>query len=267
MAVHFRVVDAAPFLFDPGEFIGIRHEIPGVGVRRTPYCITSPPSDDNQFRLIIRLVPDGPLSIYLGGLQPGDTINFRGPNGRSMLPKEEGTELVMLATGVGIGPFLSFAGHMLPQGFDRPIQLYWGLRLTDDICLLDELEDFVAHYRNFRYYISLSQPPPGWKGLRGRLTETVPPRLETLSGKHFYLVGNGAMIEEMGTTLSDRGIDRSLIYEERYFNVRYKPDAFTLDGIRARYVADDLTSPQAEREAFEREFRSRPPMRSTVPRP
>ena len=261
VAIRFRVVDGGPFEFEPGEFIGIRHDVPGVGPRRTPYCITSPPSDDLEFRLLVRLVPEGPLSIYLGNLAVGDEIDFRGPNGRSMLPKEPDTELILLATGVGIGPFISLAGHILgtEQFASRRLRVFWGLRLVDDICLLDELDALAAH-PNFEYRISLSQPPPGWRGLRGRVTESVPPLLETLGEKHFYLVGNGAMIEEMATTLSDRGVDRSLIYEERYFNVRYRPNPASLEMIRSRYVAGDIVSPQDEREAFEREFRARPPV-------
>jgi len=262
VGIGFRVVDEHPFDFEPGEFVGIRHEVPGVGSRRTPYCITSPPGPNREFRLIVRLVPDGPLSIYLGDLKVGDEINFRGPNGRSMVPKEPDTDLIMLGTGVGIGPFLSLAGHVLVSDdfAARRLIVYWGLRLVDDICLLDELDALAAAHPNFEYHITLSQPPPGWSGLRGRVTESVPPLLETLGDKHFYLVGNGAMIEEMAMTLSDRGVDRKLIYEERYFNVRYHPDAATLERIRAGYVAADIISPQDEREAFEREFRSRPPV-------
>lgn len=247
--VSFRVVDEQPFNFKPGQFVGIQAKVPGSGLRKTPYCISSAPGRDRAFRLLVRLVPEGPLSYYLGSLRVGDVIKFRGPTGRSMIPKEDDTELVMLATGVGIGPFLSLAEHLLPQGFDRPMRLFWGLRLVEDICLLDELDSLAARYPNFSYVITLSQPPADWAGWRGRLTVTVPPTLETLGGKHFYLVGNGAMIEEMSSVLSDLGVDKRLIYEEAYFNVRFEPEPAELDAIRARFVASDLFSPYAHREA------------------
>ncbi len=107
--ISFRVVDNGAFSFVPGQFIGIQAEVPGYGWRRSPYCIVSPPNGERTFQLLIRLVPQGPLSYYLGRLRPGDVIAFRGPLGRCMVPKTSDEELILLATGVGIGPFLSLA--------------------------------------------------------------------------------------------------------------------------------------------------------------
>jgi len=253
--ISFLVVDDRPFGFHPGYFVGIQAEDPELGKLRSPYCIVSPPNEERTFQLLVRLVPEGPLSYYLGALQPGDVIKFRGPSGRSMVPREDGTELVLLATGVGVGPLLALAQELLAAGFDRPIRLFWGLRLAEDICLLDELEELAAWSSRpgsagrFSYDITLSRPPPGWRGLAGRLTEAVPPLLATLGDKHFYLVGNGAMVEEMDAALSDLGVDEQLIYQEAYFNVRHRPDAATLAEIRARFVALDLFSPYAHQEA------------------
>ncbi|MDQ3571112.1 MAG: FAD-dependent oxidoreductase [Actinomycetota bacterium] len=254
--ISFRVIDQQPFNFRPGQFVGIQADIPGFGVRKTPYCIISAPNAERTFQLLVRLVPEGPLSYYLGALKVGDVIGFRGPVGRSMIPKEEEeTELVLIATGVGVGPFLSLVSHLSGQGLHRRMRLYWGLRLAEDICLRDELEELVRASEDFSYQISLSQPPERWTGLRGRVTESVPPLLETLGGKHFYLVGNGAMIEEMSEALSDLGVFKNLIYQEHYFNARYKPDEAALDRLRKAFVARDLTSPRVRREAVERERR------------
>lgn len=245
----FEVIDDQPFSFRPGYFVGIQADVPGWGLRRSPYCIVSAPDGSRCFQLLVRLVPEGPLSFYLAGLGTGDVIRFRGPSGRSMAPKEEGTELVFLATGVGIGPLLGFTEHLVAAGFDRPIRLYWGLRLAEDVCLLEELDDLARRYAGFSYRITLSRPPPAWTGLRGRLTESVPPLLTTLGNKHYYLVGNGAMIEEVHAALSDLGVDKQLIYTETYFNVRYRPGPEVIDEISARFVASDLFTPHAHQEA------------------
>ncbi len=247
LKLSFEVVDDHDFDFKPGQFVGIEHKVDGLGYRRSPYCILSPPGTEEDFELLIRVVPDGPLSLYLGSLDPGEVIRFRGPTGRSMIPKEPDTELILLATGVGVGPFHSLARHLLSEGFDRPIHLFWGLRLLDDICLVDELDDLALTYDHFSYQVSLSQPPPEWPGLRGRLTESLPPLLEALGQRQFYLCGNGAMIEEMSTVLSDLGVPEQLVYKEAYFDFNHHPDAATLDEIRARFHAHDLFSPLADR--------------------
>jgi ferredoxin-NADP reductase len=104
-------------------------------------------------------------------------------------------------------------------------------------------------FPNFSYAITLSQPPPHWKGLRGRITESVPPLFESLDRKQFHLVGNGAMIEEMTQALSDLGVNQKYLHEEVYFNVRHRPDPLTLAQIRQRFVASDLFSPYADQQA------------------
>jgi ferredoxin-NADP reductase len=245
----FVVVDDQPFVFQPGYFVGIQAEVDGIGLRRSPYCIASPPNDERRFRLLVREVTEAPMSYYLTGLGIGDVINFRGPSGRSMIPRDGDHDLVYLATGVGVGPVLALVDHLATHDIEKKVTLYWGLRLTSDICLLDDLDALVARYPSFSYRITLSQPPPDWDGLRGRLTESVPPLLGTLGDKRFYLVGNGAMIAEMEFALSDLGVDRTLVHQEVYFNVRYRPDPMELAEIRARFVANDLFSPHSHQEA------------------
>lgn len=246
--ISFRVLDTDAFHFEPGQFIGIRLEVPEKGWCKTPYCITSPPNDEGTFKLLIRLVPEGPLSVYLAGLRVGDVIAFRGPLGRTMVPKEDDDELVLLATGVGVGPFLSLVDVLIDEEYPQPIRLYWGLRLPEDICLLDVLDDLAARHPLFSYDISLSQPPAGWPGLRGRITESVPPLLPHLGGIRYYLVGNGAMIEEMVAALSDLGVDRQYLYQEPFFNARRKPTPEALADTRSRFVASDLFSPYVDQQ-------------------
>src|SRR5437588_3426835 len=85
--VTFRVTDDQPFDFRPGQFIGIQADVAGFGVRRSPYCIVTAPNPERTFKLLVRLVPEGPLSYYLGSLDIGEVIAFRGPSGRSMVPR------------------------------------------------------------------------------------------------------------------------------------------------------------------------------------
>ena len=249
--IRARVTDDRPLDYKPGQFLAIQQDVPGVGLQHSPYCMFMPAAADRSFEMLIRVFPEGPLSHYLASTEPGAPLFFRGPSGRSMLPKDDdhSSELVLLATGVGISPFHALLLHLLHSGDRRRIRLFWGLRLVEDICLTDELDALAAAYPNFSYAITLSQPSDDWTGLRGRITESVPPLLETLGGKRFYLSGNGAMAEEMEIALSDMGVDRTFLHQERFFNARHRADQATIDAIVARFVASDLFSPRAEQQA------------------
>ena len=245
--VSFEVVDGLPFRFDPGQFVGIEAHFKGLGYRRSPYCILSAPSGEPVFDLLVRVVPQGPLSGYLASRRPGDEVAFRGPTGRSMVPPDDDRALALFATGTGVAPFVSLARHLLAGGYAEPITLWWGLRLAEDICLTDELDELAAAYPNFRYAVTLSRPTDAWAGLRGRLGGSVPPLLATLGATRYYLAGNGAMLEEMAFALSDMGVDLKYLYKEPFFNGTHQADPGVVAEIRERFVATDLFSAHANR--------------------
>jgi len=242
-----EVVDDQPFDFAPGQFVGVEADFGARGFRRSPYCLLSDPSDAPRFDLLVRAVPQGPMSLYLAGLQPGDEVAFRGPTGRSMVPRSADRDLVLLATGTGVAPLLSLARRLLATGYPHRISLWWGLRLAEDICLTDDLDALAAGHDRFSYGITLSHPPEGWAGLRGRLGQSVPPLLPTLGGKRFFLVGNGAMLEEISLALSDLGVVQQYIYKEPYFDPVNSPDREVVARIREQFVATDLFSAYAAR--------------------
>ncbi|MDQ6727136.1 MAG: FAD-binding oxidoreductase [Actinomycetota bacterium] len=244
-----RVTDDQPFDYLPGQFVAIEEDVPSAGRQHSPYCLFNPPDGGREFRMLVRVFPEGPLSHYLASMRPGTPLHFRGPSGRSLLPRQPDWALVLLATGVGLSPCHSLVAHLLRAGDRRRIRLFWGVRLVEDVCLTDELDALAAAHPNFRYHISLSQPEPGWTGLRGRLTESVPPLLDHLGDTVFYLAGNGAMAEEMELALSGMGVDRTYIHQERFFNVRHTPEPGTVDAILDRFVADDLDSPHLLQQA------------------
>jgi ferredoxin-NADP reductase len=244
-----QVTDGRPFTVLPGNFVGIEGEVEGEGFLRSPYCIASAPTRDLRFDLIVRVVPQGPLSQVLARLRPGDDVAFRGPKGRTMLPKDPTRDIVIVATGVAVAPCTFFASQLLSQGFGRRVELFWGARLRHDIWSTADLDRLAAAHPNFSYGISLSQPRDDWDGLRGRVTESVPPLLDHLADKSFYLMGNGIMIAELASALSDLGVARHYVYEEPYFDVHHRPDPAVVDAIRDRFAAGDLFSARAHREA------------------
>jgi hypothetical protein len=61
----------------------------------------------------------------------------------------------------------------------------------------------------------------------------------------------------MSAALSDLGVPKQMVYEEHYFNFKHRPDRAVLDQLRERFVAADLTSPQAHREALEQALQGR----------
>lgn len=233
--ISLLVVDDQPFDPSPGQFVAV--DFVGADTyRRSPYCLLDVRS--RRFEILVRVVEQGPVSRFLGHLVPGDLIGFRGPTGRSMIPPGKG-KIVALVTGVGISPLVFLARRLKaePQA-ELPIRIFWGLRLIDDICLMQELSD-LAHSGAIDLNVSLSRPPQDWPGLRGRVTVTAPGRLRDVANTWFYLVSNGRMVAEMRSALEEVGVERRRIYCESFFDHRYRPDPATVAAIVARFPVEE----------------------------
>lgn len=230
----FQVAGGGPFSFVPGQFVTI---VAGAGpaAPRSPYAICTAPDGGSSFGVLLRVVPDGPVATYLGSLRRGDVVAFRGPLGRSMVPPDSSRDVALWATGVGVGPFLGLVELLVGRGFDRRIQLSWGLRHVEDVCLVDELDRLVADHPTFSYDLSLSEPDERWHGRRGRITQWAPTVIDDVDRFRFYLCGNGAMVEEMAAALSEVGVTSDRVYGEPYFKRYHRPDPQEVQRIAERF--------------------------------
>ncbi|MGH9223996.1 MAG: hypothetical protein ACRD2W_09510 [Acidimicrobiales bacterium] len=89
-------------------------------------------------------------AAHLASLRLGDEVAFRGPTGRPMVKAAADQDLVLIATGVGVAPFYSLSAALLRSGDKRRIELFWGLRSTDDLCLTAELDRLAAAHSRCR---------------------------------------------------------------------------------------------------------------------
>jgi ferredoxin-NADP reductase len=96
--------------------------------------------------------------------------------------------------------------------------VYWGLRHESDVFLRDEVLAACAA-AGAELHTYLSRPSPAWGGLRGRITGPVLEAFPRMHAPTFYIVGNGAMIDELKKGLVARGVERKKqIRTEAFFD-------------------------------------------------
>ena len=89
--------------FRPGQFLSCLLPIGGERLIR-PYSIASSPEEPDRVELLLDLVPDGPGSRYLFGLDPGAALHFTGPWGTFVLDHAPDAPTVFVAIDTGIAP-------------------------------------------------------------------------------------------------------------------------------------------------------------------
>jgi ferredoxin/flavodoxin---NADP+ reductase len=202
-------------VFRPGQFMNLGLYLPSGFVSRS-YSLASAPGE--PLEVLLARVGQGELTPALFELQPGASIvvdtKAQGFFSFDFVPPHQ--ELWMLATGTGLGPFLS----MLRSGaaFERAerVVLAHGARGPAELAHRSELQALVAARAGAFEYLPVLSREPEPALLSGRLTQVLPTgelearaRLKLDAGRsHVLLCGNPAMIDEITTQLVERGLRR-----------------------------------------------------------
>ncbi|MEP1447869.1 MAG: ferredoxin--NADP reductase [Paraglaciecola sp.] len=217
--------------FKAGQFTKVGIEQDGKIVSR-PYSLVNGP-DDNELEIIAVPVPEGVLSPKLHTLKIGASLKIMSPATGFLVLDEVplSRDLWLMATGTGVGPFLSIlASEQAWHSFENIILVY-GARFQQDLAYMPLIETWLKQYPDkFRFVPVVSREEPV-SGLQGR----IPTLLKTLTiqeqvgldihpeHSHVMLCGNPAMIEDATQTLVELGLSKHLrrspgqISMERYW--------------------------------------------------
>ena len=205
--------------FIAGQFIRVGLDVDGERLAR-PYSCVNPP-DKPGVEIFFNTVPEGPLSNRLAKLNEGESIWLGDAiHGFLTLPQvpSDAENLWLIATGTGVGPFLSIL--QTPEAWDRfkKITLVYGLRHLSNFCYSDLIEILKSKQPEKLRVIPCvtGEIPPD--GYNGRVTEAIQNgKLEELSNckinvdtSHFMLCGNQAMIKDVSEILGERGLKKHM---------------------------------------------------------
>ena len=182
-----------------------------------PYSFVNPPgAPAHEFYFVV--VPEGPLSPRLAALVPGDRLWLLArANGFFTIDEvPQAPSLWCLATGTGLGPFLSILRTPAPwQKFPRVVLVH-AVRYARELVYADEIAGIGrAHPDAFRFVPVVSRDDHQGV-LRGRIPALLADgQIEARAGlalgpdtAHAMLCGNPQMVDDAQTLLGDRGMRR-----------------------------------------------------------
>ena len=209
----FEVPGVANVPFVPGQWVSFEEDINGEQITRA-YSIASPP-DGNRFELCLNRVEGGHFSPYLFGMQPGETLEMRGPFG-TFIFREPPRDAVLVATGTGIAPFRSMLPARLAKDSARRVTLLFGVRYEHSLLYRQEFEDMERRRSNFRFWPTLTRPEATWTGRTGRVEKHLPEALGSCCDVEVYICGLKTMVDEVRAMLKGLGFERKQIIYEKY---------------------------------------------------
>lgn len=204
--------------FQAGQYINLCVDLGGVQTSR-PYSISSSPRQTAYYDITIRKIKNGLVSNYLlDRCQPGDLLESSGPAGNFYYnPLFHGKELVYIAGGSGITPFMSMIREVCDLGLDRKIHLFYGSQTVEELIFHAELKERAARHANFCYYPVVENPAASYQGLTGRLNaEIIKQQLNEQGFDTVYLCGPRAMYDNLLPQLQAMGIPQRQIRREMF---------------------------------------------------
>ena len=167
--------DPDPIVVDPEKII------------RRAYSIASSPLQNDHLEFYLTLVKNGVLTPRLWNLNKDDPV-FLGNKitGQFVLSEiPENQNLVFVATGTGIAPYVSMLRTIYPPPSAPPlirgaggirervkIAVFHGVRTSQDLGYRDELEELQKTNPNFAYFPIISRPQNDtqpWAGYTGHV--------------------------------------------------------------------------------------------------
>lgn len=173
------------------------------------YSIGSSPQQREHLEFYIAVVPDGSLSSRLAALQPGDRL-FSQPKVTGTFTAEDVAaekNLIMIATGTGLAPFMSMVRTDQLWEQNRKITLVHGVRYPSDFAYAEELQSLVRRGRALEYLPIASRAGDEYAGYKGRVQKLFEERLLSPDPANdaVFLCGNPAMIEDLERYLIAQG--------------------------------------------------------------
>ncbi|MGC9325329.1 MAG: FAD/NAD-binding family oxidoreductase [Desulfomonilia bacterium] len=205
-----------------GQFLSIRIPLDSGWSEPHPFTISCAP-EDPYLRLTIKKI--GAFTSSIPELKPGTEVKLAGPLGGFCKDIESNSNIVMIAGGVGITPFLSVLLHFHHANLHNDVKLFWSNKTRDDMFAVGDLnemskdlsltvihvlsrEDSVAGYydENFPDVVFES----------GRLTRDILKKYGIRDTDSVYICGPPPMQEFELTELSSLGIDPSRVERENF---------------------------------------------------
>ena len=208
--------------FGAGKYLTVFEEIEGMKITRA-YSISSKPKDalDGRYMLTIKRVDGGLMSNYiLDTWTVGSEVTVSAPEGHfEYQPLRDAKNVICLAGGSGITPFISMAGAVIDGDEEFNMTLIYGSRSRENILFFDELEEIKKSGKVNVVHVLSDEDTDGFeKGfITAELIKKYAPENEPYS---IFICGPQGMYEFLDKEIAKLGLEKKYVRHEMFGEFR-----------------------------------------------
>ncbi|GEM_PF-499578 len=213
------------FNFYPGQYAMITYNKEnGVRPDKHAFSLASSPTDKARLRFGIKIM--GNFTQGLTKLKLGQEIFVSGPFGKFTFNEKKHRDLVLIAGGIGITPFLSAMKYAADKNLSNRLALIYSNKTLAGTLFFREIIELAARHENLRALFCLTddQPHPEIKNIfNGRVNGQVIKNFAgSLSGKTFFICGPAPFMAAVKANLIALGVNKQRVVTEEFNMI---PDA------------------------------------------
>ena len=211
--VDLRVLEPADFRFEAGQWVSVPF---GPKTVRA-WSMASSPTRKGVMTLAVDVTPGGIGSQWLRGLEPGSSVVFKGPTGGFVFNRADPRRALFVAEEIGIVPVRSILLHLYETGYGRSNGLLFWARDASWLLYDTLFRSLARRYPSFAYFPVLREPPDGWRGEKGEITDAVDRLVHSVDRLVVYVCGGNETIHRVRDTLVQKGMDRKSVKWEKFW--------------------------------------------------
>lgn len=207
-------------IFKNGQHFVIRiNNLPVIDAKGNERVFSVVSSAKDQQICFATRVRNSAFKIGLANLRQGDEIEVEGPYGYMVLPKNIDKDLIFIAGGIGITPFIGMIRYAIQENLQFKIYLFYSNRRPEDAAYLDELLNYnkqgkvkliatMTQWQNSRIQ---------WEGEKGYINEAMLRKyVPNIDNAIFYIAGPSEMVLAIRSLLEKIGINEEIIKSEDF---------------------------------------------------
>ncbi len=199
--------------FKPGQFMFIQLFRDGQLSSPHPFTISASPTAEN---LSITPKKLGDFTMTIKDTRPGDRAYIDAPYGVFSFLNVAPGELVFIAGGIGITPFMSMLRYSYDHKLDQKVTLFWANRSEKNLCFQEELETMQKEMPGLKV-IPVMSDQPDWSGEKGHIKAPVLMNyLESLDNKEYFVCGPPAMSRAVINELKQLNVSSLKIHTDLF---------------------------------------------------
>lgn len=205
--------DAFPF-FRAGQYVSLQMKI-GDSVVSRPYSIVSTPQQALENKLVLAVENAGFVSEYLNkSAKVGDRFVMTEPSGEFHYETlRDSKDIICIAGGSGITPFLSMAGSMADGDESYSMLLFYGARTAAQLAYKAELDALAERCKGLKVvYVLSDEEQPGCE--KGFVSAELMKKYTDLTDHTFFLCGPPAMYAFIAKELEPLNLPQKAVHRD-----------------------------------------------------